>query len=49
MALSITVCTLFAGFHRWKHWYTAVAGGLIAAAIGMVIGALGLAAIASLI
>jgi hypothetical protein len=49
MALSVTVCTLFAGFRRWKHWYTAVAGGLVAAAFGMVVGALGLAAIVRLI
>jgi hypothetical protein len=49
MALSITVCTVIAGFVRWKRWYTAVAGGVAAAVIGIKVGALALWAIASLI
>jgi hypothetical protein len=49
MALSVTVCTVIAGFVRWKRWYTAFAGGLVAAAIGVKVGLLALWAIASVI
>jgi hypothetical protein len=49
IALSITVCTVLAGFIRWKRWYTAFTSGILAAAIGIKVGALALWAIASLI
>jgi len=40
--LPITICTIRAARIRWKHWWSAIFGGLLAMLCGLLFGAIGL-------
>lgn len=34
----VIICTLLAALRGWRHWHTALAGGMAATAIGIALG-----------